>query len=158
MATGWEVAKTLSMLPIVYHKLQKIACLDELPSYIKKDHYIIFNKNHHWICLFRSKHFNCIEGFDSLGFNYNWYKKNIPYKQKIVFNTKVYQSLDTNSCALFCIHFISFRIMNLDISFNECLNLLFTENIPRNELRVKNEHDRISRGEYLPAIAETQSH
>lgn len=121
---GNEIASLLSLLPSIYYKLQGIFYDTDLPPYIYNEHYIIILKQKHWLCMFR--HFDTIEAFDSLAFDYTHWKPKIPYKENIVFNTKRYQSLKSKTCGLFVVTFLIFRIYNLDLEFYECLSILFT--------------------------------
>lgn len=139
-----EFYSYLSQYPKALKLLAGICSIDTIPSKIKINHFIIVNSDLsqnsgiHWFCLYRAS--KCqIECFDSLGVCSQSKKQtlisacNVSQIESIKVNTTPIQMNSTNTCGKFCLMFILERLHNPDLSFDELLDTIFTNNPSDNE-------------------------
>lgn len=89
----------------------------------------------HWFVVFNFD--DTFEVFDSLGGNQSFITSNVPEFGKFLeFNSTAVQSKDSNICGKFCLYFIINRLENLDLHFDEILNIIFNSNLNENEKKV----------------------
>jgi len=89
----------------------------------------------HWIAIFRQKH-GRLQIFDSYGEPIATYSNHFKFLTLLnaVENCKSIQSMTSNSCGLYCLYFLQFRILGCTFSFViDC----FGCNKSRNEKRIK---------------------
>lgn len=130
------------------HNLYKgsFSC-DKTPTFLKTREFFICNTDtsdkpgRHWICFFKVSKTK-IEVFNSLGANYEdkeLYKKvcnKLSTITKVQFNVTQVQSSSSATCGHFCVYFVFKRAFNFDLSFDELLNDIFTDDLSENENRV----------------------
>ena len=74
----------------------------------------------------------------SLGVKEEYIKKNIPkYADRVTGNETQLQPNDSKKCGFFCCFFIIHRLLNLDISFDELCNSIFSSNEQENDKQVE---------------------
>ena len=126
--------------------LQGVLAIDMLCDVrkLKKGHFIIFNaskknsKGTHWMCLSRSLDGKYIV-FDSLGIckkKEKLLKTYLPNKFDVIYNVSRFQKDDTSTCGLFCLYFLINQTFNLDLTFSELLNKIFSADPNSNEKRI----------------------
>ena len=72
-----------------------------------------------------------------LGAKESFIKKNLKkYDSFVKFNNSPVQAQLSDKCGQFCIAFLLMRIFNIDQTFGESLNSLFTADLEQNEIRV----------------------
>lgn len=131
-------------IPIIARHFDNVRAIDELPTTIGLRHFLIVNEQErnlegsHWLVLFRSNK-DSIEIFNSLG--YNNILKLRPYlkfnfKATLYYNNTPVQRSTTSSCGLYCIYFAILRLLNLDQSFEEIMEEIFTSELETNENKV----------------------
>lgn len=121
--------------------------IDTIPKTLRKGHFFIcntdfsWNEGTHWILFLRPLH-NCIEIFDSLGFDKE--KQNLLLKywrfriKFLEFNETGFQSESSSLCGGFVLLYIYHRLHNLDLSMVDFLSELFNRSCNINEKFVKN--------------------
>lgn len=147
-----EFHKYLSHFEITTKLFDGVFASDKIPNKLKNNHFIICNTDDssaagsHWYCFVRNH--DCIECFDSLGVDST--KKKFIESLDLYQNSKVYeleyntsqlQSSDSSSCGKFVICFIVHRLHNKDIIFDDLLNDIFSTDLKKNEVIVKNFFD-----------------
>ncbi len=145
---GYEIVSAITLLPLVFSNFQTIVDENAIPKFIKNNHFVIVNKKNHWIVIFKNAYHKCYEVFDSLGADQKWLQNFLEFRRPIQFNVTRFQSLNSNSCALFVIVFLHHRILNLDCNLTDILELMFTKKISKNETYVRREYRRIKNGFY----------
>ena len=139
-----EFAFYFSNFPTVLKLFDGVYSIDKIPTQIRPHHFLICNTDisagsgKHWFCLYRSNT-NFIECFDSLGINEELKKSTLlnvcKFKNvtEIKINSTPIQLSTTDTCGKFCIMFIIERLFNPDLSFDNLLNDLFTDDCSKNE-------------------------
>ena len=138
-----EFSTYLTKFPSILKLFKGVYSFDKIPSRIKINHFLICNTDKssgsgkHWFCFYRVNR-NLIECFDSLGINDE--KKsnlihacNFSHEVNLTFNNTQIQSSLTDTCGKFCLMFIVERLHNPDLSFDELLNTIFSEEVLENE-------------------------
>ena len=140
---SFEVAEKLIKFPHLKKCFEGIFSADNLPRFIKKNHFIICNTDvlsgdgKHWYCVLKIDS-TTLECFDSLGINAEK-KKFIAekfkqrYVSKIKFNVTQVQSSETATCGLFVLYFLVNRFHNKDLGFTDLLNEIFVASLEENE-------------------------
>jgi len=116
---------------------------DTLPKFIKVNHFLICNTSPstastgHWYALFRPSS-GAIEYFDSLGVDQlkvNQLNSHLKIRslKEIEFNETPVQDSTSDTCGHFCLYYIVQRLHNLDYSFDELINEIFSSKISLNE-------------------------
>ena len=143
---GQEFYDYLSLFPNFKNHFKGIFSIDTLPKIIGYRKFIISNtdiqsgEGKHWFCFFQSSKKE-IEIFDSLGIDE--FKKSLLTKycsfrlKELIFNTTAFQDLNSSSCGKFVLYFSIERMFNLDLTFEEFLQLIFDENVQKNETLVE---------------------
>lgn len=144
---GYQIISTLSYFDDIYPYFEGIFSVDDLPKVLPETSFLIFNlstkveSGSHWVSLFR--HSGWIELFDPLGVDSIKEKKLmtfIPYK-KVIANISPVQSQFSKNCGVFCIYQVINRYLNLDQSFEELLNCIFSEHPAKNEIAIQSFFD-----------------
>ena len=143
---SFEVAEKLIKFPHLKKCFEGIFSADNLPRFIKKNHFIICNTDvlsgngKHWYCVLKIDS-STLECFDSLGVNNE--KKTFltdnfkqRYVSKIKFNVTQVQSSETATCGLFVLYFLVHRFHNKDLGFTDLLNEIFVASLEENERSV----------------------
>ena len=87
----------------------------------------------HWIGIHRNS-YEETEYFDSLGVNVEFVKTSLPkYSLCGVGNETQLQPSSSDLCGQFVAVFLVFRLLNLDLSFEDAINALFSNNVERNQ-------------------------
>jgi len=148
-APGAYIARSLKPTLTEYQLLlgrhfDKVRAIDELPPKLGLRHFVIVNEQErklegsHWLVIFRS-HKDSIEIFNSLGYsnilNLRPYLK-FNFKATIYYNNTPVQKSTSSSCGLYCIYFAIYRLLNLDQSFEEIMDEIFTSDLETNENKV----------------------
>lgn len=93
------------------------------------------NEGLHWFVI--SKIGNIIELFDSLGSSEVFLEKIPKYKCVAVeLNETAVQGRESKQCGEFSLYFLHNRFYNLDISFDDLVNWIFSSNPAKNETLV----------------------
>jgi len=137
-----EFLKFFDHFPQFKKHFKGIFSIDTLPTKIGYRKFLICNtdtqsgEGKHWI-IFGQSEKNCIELFDSLGITEE--KKQLLRehckfeKRQLIFNTTAFQDSNSSSCGLFALYFLIERMFNLDLDFEEILQLIFDSDISKNE-------------------------
>lgn len=131
--------------PFLKQHFNGIYSIDTLPTKLPIKHFLICNTDFqkgegiHWFCCVKTSS-KFIEVFDSLGLNeikQEKLKEFCKFQPKTLhFNLNSFQSNSSSSCGQFCVYFIINRMFNLDLTFEELLNEIFTDDINQNEKTV----------------------
>lgn len=116
---------------------------DLQPHFLKINYFMICNTSPstsdsgHWYVIFRPSS-DTIEYFDSLGVDQSKANKlkdhlKIRNLKEIEYNETPVQSSSSTTCGHFCLFFILERLHNLDYSFDQLVNEIFSDNISLNE-------------------------
>ena len=139
---GNEILESLELFPLFKKHFRGLFSIDILPTSLGYRKFLICNTDKesghgiHWFACFQTQK-NVIEIFDSLGVDQS--KKTLllnfcKFSQKeLVFNTTAFQDISSSSCGQFVIYFCVERLFNLDLSFEDFLELIFEENVKKNE-------------------------
>jgi hypothetical protein len=139
-----EFIQYINHFPHFKKHFKGIFSIDTLPKSLGYRKFLICNTDFqngngkHWI-FFGQTEKNIIELFDSLGIDEQ--KKKLLYEyckfdKEIIFNTTPFQDTNTSTCGLFVLYYFFERLFNLDLDFEELLNLIFDEDISKNEKTV----------------------
>ena len=139
---GNELLEYLSIFPNFKTHFKGLFSIDTLPKSVGFRKFLISNtdvengKGKHWISFFQANK-NLIEVFDSLGIDDNkkiLLSKYCNFRQKqLVFNTSAFQDSSSSTCGQFVIYYCVERMFNLDLSFNDFLELIFEDDVKENE-------------------------
>jgi hypothetical protein len=123
------------------------AC-DELHQISSDNFAVILNTDkgtddgEHWLALFKEKHSNVIEYFDSFGKDVNYYSHSNLINQflnnrgmVLEYSIQQLQSFNSNVCGQFCIYYLANRVSRL--SFKDILLNFSVHKLEKNDLRVK---------------------
>jgi hypothetical protein len=141
---GSEFDGYLNHFPEFKHHFKGVFSIDTLPKYLGYRNFLICNTDvksgngKHWLCFFQTEK-KIIEVFDSLGIDNNkklLLSSNCKFKQELIFNTTPFQDINTSSCGSFVIYFVIERLFNLDLDFEEVLELILTADVLKNEKTV----------------------
>ena len=138
-----EFAFYFSNFPTLLKLFDGVYSFDKIPTQIKLHHFIICNTDissgsgKHWFCVFRSNK-KFLECFDSLGFDDTKKQslinactfKNI---SEIKINSTPVQLSTSDTCGKFCVMFIVERLHNPDMTFDELMNEIFSDDCEANE-------------------------
>ena len=92
----------------------------------------------HWIGIHRNSEEET-EYFDSLGINVEFIREKLPkYSKLAVGNLSQLQPSTSDLCGQFVSVFLMYRLANLDLSFEDNINALFTCDLENNEKIVLN--------------------
>jgi hypothetical protein len=139
---GNEILEYLTLFPLFKKHFKGLFSIDTLPKSLGYRKFLIANtdiekgEGKHWFSCFQS-HKNVIEVFDSLGIDE--IKKNLLlqyckfYQKELIFNTTAFQDSSSSSCGQFVLYFCVERMFNLDVDFDDFLDLIFEENVKKNE-------------------------
>ena len=142
-----EFSILFSKFPGFLKLFDGVYSFDKIPTQLKLNHFIICNtdvssgEGKHWFCLYRSNK-KFIECFDSLGIN-NLKKSSLLTACKfrnvdeLKINSTPVQLSSTDTCGRFCVMFIVERLHNCDMTFDELLNEIFTDDCIENEKVLK---------------------
>lgn len=144
---GSEFSKYFNHFPSITHLFDGVYSIDTLPKTLKIRRFLICNTSlssasgQHWFCLFRPERL-IIECFDSLGFNQEKKQKllgaiHFTEVKEVKINVTQVQELISDTCGKFCIFFILERLHNLDLDYDEFLNLTFVEDCKSNENKIE---------------------
>lgn len=110
--------------------------IDNLPESVSESIYFInsdpsYLPGMHWICVYFPKN-SPAEFFDSLGHAPNYYSQKLSLfmKNTFIYNTRRLQAYNSNTCGLYCLFFLYYRIRGY--SFSEILEN-FTPNLDIND-------------------------
>ena len=81
-------------------------------------------------------HFSLPIAFSVLGAKESFIEKLKKYDSIVKFNNSPVQAPFSDKCGQFCIAFLLMRIFNIDQTFGESLNSLFSADLEQNEIRV----------------------
>jgi hypothetical protein len=139
---GNELLEYLAIFPSFQKHFKGLFPIDNLPKSLGYRKFLISNTDvqegdgKHWISFFQTNN-NFIEVFDSLGIDNNkktLLSKYCNFRQKqLVFNTTAFQDSSTSTCGHFVLYFCIERLFNLDLNFKDFLELIFEENVSKNE-------------------------
>ncbi|MDP2788492.1 MAG: hypothetical protein Q8O46_00360 [bacterium] len=141
---GFEFVNYFDKVPHVKSMFINVFSIDQIPTIIPLRKFLVCNLSEsklpgsHWVVLVRSEK-ETLEIFNSLGFiNLDLIAPYLKFRNKIKvhFNEDQFQSDNSTSCGKFCIYFAVQRILNLDMSFEHILELIFNLNKEINELTV----------------------
>ena len=91
-----------------------------------------------WVLLSNNmkSHFSLPIAFSVLGAKESFIEKLKKYDSIVKFNNSPVQAPFSDKCGQFCIAFLLMRIFNIDQTFGESLNSLFSADLEQNEIRV----------------------
>ena len=136
-----ELASLINSNKHIKASFDGIFSVNNIPHSIEKKKFVIINtapSSHdglHWVLLLRSSQ-KKYEYFDSLGADLKFMKENLPIDGTVYYFASQLQSNDSKACGLFVVYFIYERIYNMDLSFKNVVNSIFTLNHKSNEDRV----------------------
>lgn len=134
----------LNRVPVIARHFHSVRAIDELPRTLPVRHFVIVNlspRHHsgsHWLVILRSQK-DTIEIFNSLGFqNLAQIRPylNFNFRTHLTYNNTAFQLSSSSSCGLYCIYYVVFRLLNLDMDFEEVLDEIFCSNKVENENKV----------------------
>ena len=143
--------------PAIFKLFDGVFSFDKIPKKLKLHHFVICNtdvssgEGKHWFCLYKSKK-NTIECFDSLGVESETKKNNLLNicqfysANELKINSTQVQASTSTTCGKFCLMFIIERLHNPDLTFDELLDFIFTDDCNENEKTVANFFDEIVDG------------
>lgn len=89
-------------------------------------------KGIHWFVIFKLH--DELEIFDSLSVDNEYIKRHVPpYCQFAVANRTQIQPSSSNLCGQYVVCFITMRLLNLDLEFEDVINSIFTANLQDND-------------------------
>lgn len=146
-----------SNFPTIFKLFDGVFSFDKIPKNLKIHHFVICNtdissgEGKHWFCLYRTNK-DLVECFDSLGIN-DLSKKtvlvnicNFTGAKELKINNTQLQLLTSQTCGKFCLMFVIERLHNPDLTFDELLDFIFTDDCNENEKTVANFFDEIVDG------------
>ena len=143
-----EFQSYFSQFPAIAKLFDGVFSFDKIPQRLKLHHFIICNtdistgEGKHWFCLYKEDK-NTIECFDSLGLATELKKSNLlnacrfTSVGQLKINCTQVQSSSTDTCGKFCLMFIIERLHNPDMTFDDLMNEIFTDNCAENERNVE---------------------
>ncbi len=153
---GYRLAELLSKVPSTYKTVQEICFIENIPQKIKQRHFVIVLIKHddnigHWAAVYRSQK-HVYELFDSCGCNKSalrFYKQHLKIADVLLyFNETRLQSKASSTCGDFVLYYTVHRSFNTDLPFTDLLNLVFSNNITKNEAAVKHFVKSVRKGKF----------
>jgi len=152
-----EFAEIFELFPNIKQLYLGAYSADTLPSQIKTSHFIVANTDlssnvgKHWYIIYRYSS-SILEVFDSLGIDSdkkNFLESNLKLSgvKKVIYNTTQFQTNQSDTCGKFVIYFIINRLFNLDHSFKNLLEEIFSPNQDQNEFNVRTFYNEILNSE-----------
>ena len=127
---------------IVFPLFLSVVAINDIPLIFPPRHFVICNlserhlKGSHWMVILRISETE-FEIFNSLGqtdLNYIKPYFNFDIELNIDFNVNSVQSESSKNCGYFCIYFIVFRILNLDMALQTILeDIFYTNDLIKND-------------------------
>lgn len=141
--------------PFLLERFLGTFSIDTLPKYFKLRSFCFCNTDtsegvgKHWLCFVKTEK-NCIECFDSLGIDEN--KKDLLSKyckirnvKEIEYNETQFQTSTSSTCGYFVLYFAIHRMHNLDLTFDDILEDIFSFNLTINEEKVQQFCDELKK-------------
>lgn len=142
-----ELEDIIKKFPSISNIFKGVFSINKAPKRIKSKCFYILNTEidsnpgKHWFCIVKvapSKY----EYFDSLGVNdekiHHLNKYHVfPKHSKVLYNETQFQDNTTSTCGLFVLYFLIHRLHNLDLSFLNLLEEIFTVDCKTNETLVE---------------------
>ncbi|MBM3938634.1 MAG: hypothetical protein FJ333_08300 [Sphingomonadales bacterium] len=126
-------------------QFEGIFSYDTIPKHFKNRNFIIVNTDissgpgKHWFCIVKNN--GMIECFDSLGVTtakQSFLRNHFAIRgiTHVTFNVTPVQPLDSTLCGQFVLYFLFERYHNLDMTFDDLLNDIFTLDLERNNTQI----------------------
>jgi len=145
---GHEIVSFFQRCPELLPFFDGVFAVDNLPKRLRDRHCFIFNSSKqseggkHWIAVANNNvHRNTqhtLEVFDSLSVNLEFIKTHLKVRKMSKFwsNDTPLQGPSSSLCGEFCIYFCANRIENPEIQFGQLLNIIFEDDINKNDVIV----------------------
>jgi hypothetical protein len=141
---GKELANYIKAEEELLPYFKGIYAINQLPSRIPKHCFIVVNKDKinqagsHWFAIgqFSDEH----EVFDSLGANETFLYENLRNLRfnHLNYNTIQYQPNDSLNCSKYVLYWLISRVLNPDLTFENLLEEIFSDDPIKNEQIVNN--------------------
>lgn len=140
-----ELKEIIDSFPSLRTSFLGVCSINTVPK-LKKHNFVIVNTQdntqlgEHWFCIIK-KDLRKYEVFDSLGVSsdklelYKQYNL-FPNNSAITFNETNFQSPNSVTCGQFVLYFLINRVHNLDLSYFDLLNEIFSLDCLSNETNV----------------------
>jgi hypothetical protein len=138
---GSEFNDYINHFPLFKNHFKGVFAIDTLPKRLGFRKFLICNtdlhtgEGKHWISFFQTEK-TTIEVFDSLGIDHSkkeLLKTHCKFNNQLIFNLTPFQDSESSSCGLFALYFCIERMFNLDLDFDDILEMIFVTDTKQNE-------------------------